>query len=61
MWLLTIVFIVGGVAKTDVIGVTSDDDYIPHGCYNVMSDALRYAAEHNIKVLAATCGRAKEA
>ena len=61
MWLLTIVFLVAGVGKTDAIRVGSDDGYVPHGCYNVMNDALRYAEQHNVKVLAATCGRVKEA
>lgn len=61
MWLLTIVFLVGGVAKTDTVIVGAQDEFVAHGCYNVMNDALLYARQHNVKVLAATCGRVKEA
>lgn len=61
MWLLTIVFLVGGVQTTSAITVQAGDDYVGHACYDVMNASLVYASKHNVTILAATCGKIKEA
>ncbi|AUG85412.1 hypothetical protein RsoP1IDN_10 [Ralstonia phage RsoP1IDN] len=61
MWLLTIVFLAGGVVKTNAVIVGPQGGFVPHGCHNVRDYATRYAEQHDVKVLAATCGRAKGA